>query len=236
MTKPIIVWQFGPAWGLSSGSPFCTKLEAWLRMAQLPYELRNLTGPAKSPSGKAPYIERDDGSVLCDSTLIIETLTREHDVQLDAGLDDDQRTQALLIQRLLEEELYFHGLHARWVENENWPRTRDAYFNFVPPGLRHALGAVIRRQVVAAGKGQGISRLPAELRRSKGEADVAALAHLLGDREYFFDRPTTTDAIAFAFLWHQIDAPFDGYLVDAIRARHNLVDYVKRMRDRYWSA
>ena len=41
---PIVLWQLGPCWGMPSGSPFCTKLETWLRMVELPYEARVITG------------------------------------------------------------------------------------------------------------------------------------------------------------------------------------------------
>ncbi len=32
------VYQFAPAFGLPNASPFCMKLETWLRMAGLPFE------------------------------------------------------------------------------------------------------------------------------------------------------------------------------------------------------
>ena len=56
--KPIILWQMPPIWGLPNPSPFCMKLETWLRMSGLPYEAKAITGPPKSKSGKIPYIER----------------------------------------------------------------------------------------------------------------------------------------------------------------------------------
>ena len=49
--------QFPPLWGLSSASSFCLKLETYLRMAGLDYEVAVETNPGKAPKGKLPYIE-----------------------------------------------------------------------------------------------------------------------------------------------------------------------------------
>ena len=37
-------------------SPFCAKLEAYLRLAEVPYETRS-ADIRKAPRGKAPYVE-----------------------------------------------------------------------------------------------------------------------------------------------------------------------------------
>ena len=37
----IKLYQFAPAFGLPNASPFCMKMETYLRMAGLPYELVN---------------------------------------------------------------------------------------------------------------------------------------------------------------------------------------------------
>src|SRR3954466_1037542 len=105
--KPIIMWQAPPVWGLPNGSPFCMKLEAWLRMSGLPYEAKSITSAPKSKSGKIPFIEREDGTLLADSTTITETLTREHGIDLDAALTPRQRAESVLLQRTFEEHLYF---------------------------------------------------------------------------------------------------------------------------------
>lgn len=54
---PIVLRQTPPCWGMPSTSPFCIKLESWLRMAGLAYEARVLKGPPRSPNGKVPYVE-----------------------------------------------------------------------------------------------------------------------------------------------------------------------------------
>jgi glutathione S-transferase len=69
----IKVHQFAPAFGLPNASPFCMKLETYLRMAGLPFDLVNDGNVMNAPMGKLPYIE-DDGRVVADTQVIIEYL------------------------------------------------------------------------------------------------------------------------------------------------------------------
>jgi hypothetical protein len=47
----IKVHQFAPAFGLPNASPFCMKLETYLRMAGLPFELVDDGNVIKAPQG-----------------------------------------------------------------------------------------------------------------------------------------------------------------------------------------
>lgn len=77
--------QFPPLWGLPNASPFCMKVETWLRMAALPYETAVVFNPAKAPKGKLPFIT-DNGKVVADSGLIIDYLKETYGDKLDGGL------------------------------------------------------------------------------------------------------------------------------------------------------
>jgi len=69
----IKLYQFPTAFGLLNISPFCMKLECFLRLAKLDYQIVNMTNPRQGPKGKGPYIE--DGDVrMGDSSLIIDDL------------------------------------------------------------------------------------------------------------------------------------------------------------------
>ena len=66
----ITLRQFPPALGLPNASPFCLKLELYLRMAGLPYRNRYTLELHRAPKGKLPWID-DDGIAMADSGLII---------------------------------------------------------------------------------------------------------------------------------------------------------------------
>jgi glutathione S-transferase len=106
----ITLYQFEPAFGLPNASPFCLKLETWLRMAGLPYEAPRMTLSAmgRSPKGKLPYIV-DGEKTIADSSFIVDYLTATYGVALDGWLIAGQRAQALAFQRLMEENLYWGG-------------------------------------------------------------------------------------------------------------------------------
>ena len=71
-------------WGRNV-SPFGLKLEAWLRLADIPYTVEPSTDLGKAPKGKLPYI-RDEGRLIGDTTLIIEHLKASRGIDPDAGL------------------------------------------------------------------------------------------------------------------------------------------------------
>jgi len=234
-TAPIVLWQMQPLWGLPNASPFCMKVETWLRMAELRYETRAIAGPPKSKSSKVPYIERPDGSLIYDSSCILETLAREHSVSLDGHLSASDRALGLLLQRTLEESLYFLVVHDRWVDDQNWPRTARDYFGDFPWPIRTLVVPIVRRKIVAAALGQGVSRLPEGQRVARGKADVRAIAQLLGDQPYFFGKPSSYDAIAYAFLANVLWAPYDNPVKDELHAQANLVAYCDRMKSAYYA-
>jgi glutathione S-transferase len=232
---PVVFWQLRPCWGLPNPSPFCMKVETWLRMTGIPYEARSLERPPRSASGKIPYLERADGSLLGDSTVILETLTRERAVALDQGLSDRQRALGVLLQRTFEEDLYFMVVADRWAARRHYRVTRDAYFGHLPWLLRALVVPVIRRKMLAAARGQGVLLLTQAEREHKGVAAIEAIATVLGDQPYFLGRPSSVDATAYAFLANLLGCPLPSATAQAVRAHPNLVAYCQRMRASYFS-
>lgn len=234
-TPGLVVWGMPPVWGMPSASPFCLKLETWLRMAALPYTPRYLDRPPRSSTGKVPYVELPSGELLADSSLIIAELTRTHGVQLDAALTPTQRGQAVALQRLVEDHLYFALAWERWHEPAGWAETKVAYFAHVPAFIRWMVPPIARRGVLRALHGHGIGRLRPEEVVAAGCADIDALALCLGEGPYFFGgEPTTTDAVVYGALANLHLAPLPTALQARLRGHASLVAWVERMRGRYW--
>lgn len=228
---PVVVWQMRPVWGLPNPSPFCMKLEAWLRLAKIPHQLKSLTGPPRSISGKIPYIERADGSLLADSNVITETLGREWSVKLDAALSAEQQACGLMLRRLFEEDLYWVMVYERWVRPEGWKLTKSGYFGTLPPIVRDLLPALIRRKVQRDAWGQGLVRLPHAQIIEHATNDFAALESLLGGRPFFLgDHATSIDATAYGFLANMLLAPIPSETKESLAGFPGLVSYVARMR------
>jgi len=230
----ITLHQFPPALGLPNASPFCLKLELYLRMANLPYRNAYTLELHKAPKGKLPWID-DDGVALADSGLIIDYLKRKYGDPLDGDLSPLQRAQALAITRLVEEHLYWTVLHDRWISEAGWALTGPGFFGGMPWPLRAIVPIVARRGIRAELRGHGMGRHTPEQIHALGAADVDALAELLGDQPYFLGaQATSVDAVAGAFLANILMVPLETPVKAAAAGRANLVAYCRRVAQRYF--
>jgi glutathione S-transferase len=230
----IKVYQFAPAFGLPNASPFCMKLETYLRMAGLPFELVNDGNVMKAPKGKLPYID-DGGTRLGDTHFIIEYLKARYGDPLDAGMSPRDRALATAFERLLEEDLYWAVVHTRWVMDEGWQKTRRAFFGALPVPLRWLLPPLARRGLRAELRGHGMGRHSEDEIFAIGRRDIDALADFLADKPFMLgEQPRSLDASAHAFLANLLWAPVDSPIQRHARARPTLEAYCQRMRARYY--
>ncbi|WP_259465948.1 Tom37 metaxin N-terminal-like domain-containing protein, partial [Pseudomonas aeruginosa] len=100
-----------------NASPYCLKLETWLRLAGLEYQVKVVSDPRKAPKGKLPYV-RIEGEAIGDSEIVIRTLGERYGVTLDAGLDARGKGWARAITRLCDEHLYYLMLYFRWFDDQ----------------------------------------------------------------------------------------------------------------------
>lgn len=232
----IKLYQFEPAFGLPNASPFCMKLETYLRMAELPFVIpaASLTDLGKAPKGKMPYIE-DGGKTLADSSIIIDYLKATYGDRLDSWLSAEQRAVALAFQRLLEENLYWAVVHTRWVDQEGWEKTRAAFFGKLPVPLRLIVPPIAQRGIMKEMHGHGMGRHSEAEIYAIGQRDITALADFLGDKPYFMGgKPCVVDATVYAFLANLLWPPFESPLKLHALQFPQLEAYCQRMRSRYY--
>lgn len=234
---PIRLHKFGDAWGLPDGSPFCLKLESFLREAGIAYEVVPFDfrrSFRKAPKGKLPFIEDGDGTVVGDSTLIIARLSRRCGIDLDGGLDPRQRACSHAFRRMLDEHLYWVAVYSRWMEEAGWKTVRETFFASMPALVRPVATTLAHRQVAAALHAQGLGRHSREDIYAAGVRDVMALSAFLGDDTFFFaaGRPTLLDLWAYAFIAQIIVPPIASPLQEATRTLANLVAHCQRLQAR----
>ncbi len=221
------------SWGTPNLSPFCAKLETYLRITQIPYKPGKFSR-AQAPKGKVPYVELD-GKVMGDSQLIIEELERrlaaEGKPSLDAGLPARDAAIGHVVRRTLEEGTYFVSLYVRWRLAAGYAATRDELKKLVPGFVL----PLVRRGQVQKLHEQGTGRHTTEEVMAIGAADLDAVAELLGDRPFLLgDAPRTVDCTLYAFVEATLGFPVDTPLRQRALARANLVAYRQRIRDRWW--
>jgi glutathione S-transferase len=211
------------------------KLETYLRMASLPFELVNSGDVLKAPKRKLPYID-DGGTIVADSSFIIDYLKRRYGDPLDAGLSPQELAVATAFQRLFEENLYWAVVHARWADGAGWAKTREAFFGAMPVPLRWFVPSLARRGLLAEMRGHGMGRHTVAEIHAIGCRDVTAVADLLADKPFMLGAaPTSIDATAHAFLANLLWAPIDTPIQRHAQARPTLEAYCQRMRARYYA-
>lgn len=224
----ITLETFGPAFGLPDPSPFVTKTEVLLKMASLPYTV-DTTGFNNAPKGKLPYIV-DNGEIIADSTFIRWHIEKKYNIDFDRGLSAEQRAIAWAFEKMLEDHLYWAGVHARWMVDANFDKGPRNFFNKIPAPMRPFLIPMIRRRVRRALHGQGFGRHSFEEIVLLGTRSINATGDFLAAKPYMMGAdPTGLDATAFAFIAGTLCPLFETPLRTAAERHDNLRRYVGRM-------
>ncbi|KZF20523.1 hypothetical protein L228DRAFT_222567 [Xylona heveae TC161] len=231
-------------------SPFVTKLEARLRFGGLSYKCDG-GSPMKAPRGKIPYvaIENEKSSaptLLCDTTLITDRLAEEGMLgDLNAKLSPTEKAQDLAFTALLEDKLYFYQLYERW--QENYYTMRPGVLQALPYPMQLIVGLIAYRKVMQTLHGQGTSRFTPEeidvFRRKVWENVNALLVTSkakakAGDASTFWalggTGPSEFDATLFGFIASALVCPAGPESQKVIRSFPVVVEYAKRIHDRYF--
>lgn len=229
----ITLYQTPAAWGVPNVSPFCIKLETYLRMAEIPYQAK-LANPLKAPLGKIPFIEID-GQFVGDSQRILELLKRQFGDKVDGHLNAEERARGHLVRRTLEEATYFVLLHTRWSADSTWQIYKPVFLPMMPPVIGGLVLEVYRYQIRKAALGQGTTRHASEVIYDMGKADFDAVAAELGDKPFLFgERPTSFDATVYAFTAAFLSFPADSSIKRHVAAQTNLARHAERMQQRYF--
>ncbi len=231
----ITLYQFAPVWNIPNLSHFCVKIETYLRMTKLPYEIVE-TLPLKAPLGKLPYLE-DQGEKVADSRFIISYLQIQYGNTLDAHLNELELATAKAWQRLIEEHLYWLSMYTRWnYSDANWQQNKRAIFSVLPVIARDCVASVYRYLIKKQIYGQGTGRLNEDQIFALAAEDISALTVFLGEKDYFMgDKASTIDAVAYGFLVNIIACPIESPLKRYALEQENLVAYCQRIQSHYFS-
>jgi glutathione S-transferase len=228
---PIKVFQFPRMFAIPNLSPFCCKLETWLRIVGIPYEVVDTPDPRKAPRGKLPFIE-DGGARVADTSVIVEHLVKTRGVDPDARLNESQRATATLVQRTLEEHYAFILVYTHLYREEGLQHTR-ARFDRVPVFVRPFVARAVYKQIREILWRQGIARYSHEEIVDAAVRDWRAVLAFMSDGAFFFgDDLTGVDAIVFATLASTVLTPIESPIRDFLRSQPRCIAYAERVRER----
>ena len=225
----IVLHQYPAAFNLPSLSPFCLKVEFFLKVAKLPYRVQVELNPANGPKGKMPFIE-DGENIVADSSFIIDYLIRTQNLGHFHIRDSKQAAEALALKSMIEESLYFILLSSRWVDEAGYRVVKKEFSPLFPPLVGKPFLAFIRRNLRRQAQAQGIGRhTPSEV-YTLGRRQVVSLSTFLGQNQFFFEgRMTVFDATAYAFLTTILKQPIESDLKTEVKKHKNLCSYVERL-------
>lgn len=226
----IKLFSFGKKFGVVDLSPFVLKVDAYMRMAGIPF--KNIAHPKNlslAPKGKLPFIE-DEGKQVADSQAIILHFKQDSDKDLDFELTVQQKAIAYLVTKSLDENLYFVLVYSRWLRDDTWPLIKQAFFAKLPFPIKHIVPNIVRKQLLKGLTGQGMARHSNDELKGILRQSLQSLSDLLGSGPYFFgDKPSSLDATAFGFLAEFILVDIDNPFNRIAREYPALVQYCNRI-------
>ncbi|XP_073445618.1 failed axon connections homolog [Dendrobates tinctorius] len=230
----IILHQFSrPNNGVPSLSPFCLKMETYLRMADLPYQ--NYFDGKLSPQGKMPWIEYNHTRVS-GTEFIIDFLEEKLGVNLNKNLNPHERAVSRAVTKMVEDHFYWTLAYCQWVDNlhetEKMITIPGPLSDLLKWILCHLTKGIVKREMY----GQGIGRFSEEEIYRLMEKDMRSLAGLLGDKKYLMGpKFSSLDATVFGHLAQAMwtlpgtrpERLIKGELI-------NLAMYCERIRRKFW--
>ncbi len=231
----ITLFQYQPAFGLPNASPFCMKVEVFLKMANLNYKTKVINDPSKAPNGKLPYIS-DEHETIADSAFILQHLINKHKIDLNQNISDRDLAIADAVVRMLEEHYYWSLTYSRWIDERYWPATKKSFFGGLPLPLQFIIPSVARGKVKTQIFQQGTSRHGADKIYQLGIDDINTTSAILADNNFIAgSEPCVHDAAVYAFLANALYPEPNTPLKEHIKKTSNLVAYCERMKTRYFS-
>jgi len=219
---------------VESYSPFCLKVHRALQLGGLSYERRHGVGPrafkALNPAAQVPVLLLDD-EPISDSTAIVTRLEEIAPAPLGRNLSASERAEAFLWEEMADTVLNGFLVAARWLDDENWVRTRRAYFETMPSAVRAVVPALLRRKVRKAMHAREIGRPDLGTTWQRFEQILDQLeARAPKNGFWISDAPSRADVAIFAQVWSFL-TPLTPVQGERVSARPLLSAWLRRVDD-----
>ena len=222
-------YKYEPQFGKRDASPFCLKLMAYLKLADIAHNTHEIMDPRKAPKQKLPFIV-DKGKDIADSELIIAYLKETYGDPLGEGLSDTDKAITHAFNVMFAERYYWTLVHTRWILPTYQPLMTETWFGMIPKPLRGFITKSIFKQVKKNAVGHGIGRHSTEEIYAMGLSDLKAVEAQLGDKDFLLgDTPREIDATAYAFLENTRGDVFDSPVTDYVNNSPKLMAYIDRV-------
>lgn len=239
----VYVYQFNRTAQVPSISPYCLKVETWLKLNGVKYENVDHKGKLRSKRGQLPFVELN-GEEIADSDNIIKVLGKKFEKDIDEGLECEQRNVQHAMIKMVENHLQWTIQFWKTSSIDNMVKGYKLNLQAltgskIPNGLLNfAFKHTFLRKGNKKARAAGLGGYTDEEIENMGKADFKVLSEMLGEKQFFFgDEPRSLDLITFVQLAGilTVDKEVACPLRDYVEADcGNLVGLFNRMRDRSW--
>lgn len=222
-----------------SASPFCLKVEAYLRAMKIDYEaVEHFELLERFSRHKLPVIQynqelvQDSGAILKFLEERVVPASANHTKAADHDLSEKEKDMSAMVTVMMENSLAQIITTIRWKSELGWPAFKQFIFGKFKFPLSIIAPFVARRNTVSMLKAGGFGRYTDEELIAQASNLLAILSRLLGKNKFLFgDKFHTVDATVYGTLFQYITIDLDTPVHRAARSHDNLVSYVKRMEE-----
>ncbi len=218
--------------GVPSLSPFCLKVHLALGVLGLPYARAHGPFPAHwkalDATGQVPVLVIDQ-TPIGDSTAIVGRLRALAPDALNRGFNAAVEGEALLLEEFADSELNGFLVAARWLDDDNWPRTRAAYFEGMPKPLTLVIPTMARRRVRQSLHARDVWRRGPAVCWQRLETVLDALDARAPDNGFWFGEQVSTGDIAIAAQLKSLQTALTPRQSAAVAQRRRLAAWVDRV-------
>merc|ERR1712242_621204 len=240
----VYLFQFTRSPQIPSISPFCLKLESWLKLHGIKYQNVDHKCKHRSKKGMLPFIELN-GEEIADSNMIIETLSKKFDKEMPAELTQDQKNVQHAMVAMVENHLHWTIVYWKSKDVDNILKgyklnLQSAIGSKAPASLLNFyFKYTFCRKGLKKVRSNGMGVHTNEEIENFGKKDLLTLSEMLGEKEFFFgSEPAMLDLVVFSQVGQLVvvDSEQACPLRDYLEADcKNLVGLVNRMKDRCWA-
>ncbi|VBB25728.1 unnamed protein product [Acanthocheilonema viteae] len=227
----VYLYQFSRAPSSPNISPFCFKVETWLRANKLKYELCNYWD-FQPWERYFPFIELN-GERIFNSQLIVEQLQKRFNLndqlkEVDVGV-------ARAIDQMIERNTHYLLLYFIFVEN--LPKfLQGLELSLIKRWFIHSTISSFHSKVQRIFVDMGLVKCSRDDLIDMLQKDIAAIDVILGDKKFLFGvKPTASDFTVFGHLATSYYLPFRQPITDILDDKYPRVKrLIERMRQHYY--
>ncbi|TMS34652.1 hypothetical protein L596_002197 [Steinernema carpocapsae] len=229
----VYLYQFPRSPVVPNLSPFCLKVETWLRAHDITYEVV-ATNTMRSSNGLLPFVELN-GKQIADSQMIIIELEKQFKVQ--SKLSKEQEGISRAVDRLVDGNTFYAIIYSKIVENGHKLLSQEVSGFPIPGFLTGILGYLFGQKILARIHAHGIGKFPPGVIYDQVRRDLAAVDGIRGDKPFICgEEASIADFTLFGHLASCYFLPFDQPVKDMLDHEFPRIrEHLHRMRARFWS-